>query len=68
MKAKIVAQYDPPPIPDRTKDWRAYDALRCDETGPFGYGRTREAAIADLMEQLGASIEETCMLLMEQAS
>ena len=59
---KIVAEYWPPPIPQRDFDWCAIDEDRydvdCDQGGyfaksPIGYGRTREAAVADLLEQLG---------------
>jgi len=37
-----------PPIPIRDFDWCAY---RDPEVTPYGYGRTEEAAIADLLEQ-----------------
>jgi hypothetical protein len=58
---KIVAHYDPPPIPVRNFDWHAIDAdtydCDCDQDGffslaPIGYGRTEAEAIGDLMEQL----------------
>lgn len=48
---RIIATYDPPPIPIRNHDWSAtldgYDA-----GDPIGWGRTREEAVADLEEQL----------------
>ncbi|CAB4140886.1 hypothetical protein UFOVP399_4 [uncultured Caudovirales phage] len=49
--SRIVATYDPPPIPVRNCDWSAvldtYDA-----GDPIGWGRTRDEAVADLEEQL----------------
>lgn len=39
-----------PPIPIRHMDWRAY--VDGHEEGCVGYGPTREAAVADLYEQL----------------
>ena len=46
----ICVLYDPKPIPIRQFDW---SAVRADyELGmPQGFGETREAAIADLLEQ-----------------
>ena len=48
---RIIATYDPPPIPLRHSDWSAvlddYDA-----GDPIGWGRTRDEAVADLEEQL----------------
>jgi hypothetical protein len=48
---RIIATYDPPPIPVRNCDWSAtldtYDA-----GDPIGWGRTRDEAVADLEEQL----------------
>lgn len=50
---KIETAYAYPPIPDRSFDYSAvtedYDGdARC----PVGYGRTEEAAIADLLQQI----------------
>jgi hypothetical protein len=48
---KIITSYDPPPIPLRRFDWSAYqDGWEPGE--PFGRGPTKEAAIADLLEQI----------------
>jgi hypothetical protein len=48
---KIITSYDFPPISDRRFDWSAYQDGW--EPGlPLGHGPTREAAIADLLEQL----------------
>ena len=48
---KIVTEFTYPPIPKRDWDWAAY--LDGYEPGdPVGYGRTEEAAITDLKEQL----------------
>lgn len=50
---RIVTQYAPPPIPDRNYDWSAVDDESYDgPDSPIGRGATKEAAIADLMEQL----------------
>lgn len=56
----IQTEFVNPPIPNRNFDWRAIDVDTYDEeTGkPAGYGRTEQAAIADLMGQLGATCEE----------
>jgi hypothetical protein len=46
---KIKTEHVFPPIPDRRFDWSAcYDDQ--DETGPFGWGPTEEAAIKDLQD------------------
>lgn len=42
-----------PPIPIRQFDWAAY--VDGHEDGVVGYGPTREAAVADLYEQLEAA-------------
>lgn len=47
VKVKVIHDY--PPIPIRTMDWCAYIDGR-EEDGFYGYGRTREAAIRDLIE------------------
>lgn len=54
MKIRTVYEY--PPIPIRDYDWYAidddtYDGAP-DSHDPVGWGRTEEAAIADLMEQI----------------
>lgn len=50
MKAKIVTDYWPKPIPDRRYDW---DAIREDysEGDPIGHGITEQDAINDLVQQ-----------------
>ena len=47
---KIITKYDPPPIPDRRFDWRAYreNDLANSEGHHCGYGPSREEALADL--------------------
>ena len=46
----IIAKYDPPPILQRQFDWSAVEDGY--EPGcPIGYGRTRQEAVADLLEQ-----------------
>lgn len=48
MKPKIVTSFVYPPIPIRTSDWCAYrDGL--EEAGNYGWGRTEQEAIADLL-------------------
>jgi len=49
---KVVAIYDPPPIPIRDYDWIAYDDDTYDGGQPLGRGKTRADAIADLLAQL----------------
>jgi hypothetical protein len=50
---KIRTEYVYPPIPIRDFDWSAVDDDTYDGEGcPIGHGRTEEAAIADLMEQI----------------
>lgn len=53
-KREIITSFEFPPIPDRRFDWSAifddYDGAE-DSRCPIGRGPTREAAIADLMEQ-----------------
>ena len=42
-----------PPIPNRNHDWCAFDDNTYDGPGStIGWGPTKEAAIADLMERL----------------
>lgn len=48
----IVAHAVFPPIPDNRGDWQAFDDRTYDGSGPLGVGATREAAIADLVEQI----------------
>lgn len=52
---KIVTSFDPKPIPRRDFDWCAvtddYDGAQ-DSRCPIGYGRTEDAAIADLISLL----------------
>ena len=46
---KIVTWFEYPPIPVRNFDWCAcYDGE--EENGGYGYGRTEQEAIADLIE------------------
>ncbi len=47
----IVASFDWPPIADRSLDWSAV-TTDYEPGHPIGHGRTKEAAIADLLEQL----------------
>lgn len=50
---KIKTDYWPKPIPMRNFDWSAVDDNTYDGPGcPIGHGRTRDEAIADLLEQI----------------
>ncbi len=52
MAKRIVTHHVCPPIPVRDFDWRAY--LDGYEPGdPMGEGPTEDAAVADLLAQLG---------------
>lgn len=44
---KIIISHVYPPIPDRQFDWCAYWAGE-EETGHYGYGKTKAEAMADL--------------------
>jgi hypothetical protein len=50
----ITTIHDPPPIPIRSFDWKAYDGRTYDpEMFPIiGWGATEEEAIADLLRQI----------------
>jgi hypothetical protein len=51
MSIKIITSYDFPPIPLRRFDWSAYQD-GWEPGAPLGRGATKEAAIADPLEQL----------------
>lgn len=48
VKSRPITSYIFPPIQDRRFDWCAY----FDPEHIYGYGRTEQEAIADLMEQV----------------
>lgn len=50
MADRILTSFDYPPIPDRSMDWSAW--IDGKEEMATGYGRTKAAAIEDLLEQL----------------
>ena len=50
MAHPVVTVYDPTPIPIRRFDWSAYRE-GYEGGDPLGFGPTREAAIADLLEE-----------------
>jgi hypothetical protein len=51
---KIRTEYVYPPIPVRDFDWSAVDDDTYDGPGsPIGTGATEQAAIADLLQQIG---------------
>jgi len=47
---KTVFEY--PPIPCRNFDWCAYDDRRGADDSPYGWGRTEDEAVANLLDQL----------------
>lgn len=48
---KIETSFDYPPVPDRNYDWSAWDSDTYEEGEPLGHGRTKQAAIDDLLNQ-----------------
>lgn len=60
----LVIDYVFPPIPVRSFDWAVWIDGR-EESGPYGRGPTREAAINDLFEQL--AIDDLFEQLEEEA-
>jgi len=48
MNAKIITSFEYPPIPWRKWDWCAYREGQ-EPDGNYGWGSTREEAIADLL-------------------
>ena len=50
----IVVTHVYPPIPFRNFDWCAY-VEGTEETGRYGYGRTKQEAIDELMERIEES-------------
>lgn len=48
MEREIVTSFVHPPIPTRAFDWCAYRDGQ-EELGGYGYGPTKEAAVADLL-------------------
>lgn len=52
MRDKIVhVRFVWPPIPDRAFDWCAYFDEH-EEDGPYGYGKTPEGALEELVQAL----------------
>lgn len=49
MQKKIVTSYVNPPIPIRSYDWCAFRDGE-EENGGYGYGKTEQEAIDDLLE------------------
>ena len=48
---KIITEHKYPPIPDRSFDWMAY--REGEEDAPYGWGKTEQEAINDLLENEG---------------
>ena len=57
MNTKIITQNICPPIPSRAFDWIAYQE-NSDETGPYGFGKTKKEAIKDLNELIDSDFTE----------
>jgi hypothetical protein len=53
----LVVDFIYPPIPTRAFDWCVYEDGR-EEAMEYGYGATREAAVADYFEQYGEEEDE----------
>lgn len=55
----IKTYYDPPPIPQRDFDWAAidYSTYGGEPSDPVGFGKTKEEAIQDLLDQIAMSQE-----------
>lgn len=51
---EIKTYYDPPPIPMRDFDWAAIDIRTYggEPSDPIGFGKTKNAAIKELVNQL----------------
>lgn len=51
---EIQTYYDPPPIPMRDFDWAAVDISTYggEPSDPIGFGKTKEDAIRELVEQI----------------
>lgn len=64
---KIAVFYDPPPIPSRNCDYRAYDVDNYEPGMPIGYGATEEEALADLQDRL-AEAEDSASADCERSS
>ena len=45
----IETDYRPMPIPDRDRDWSAWEKDNCDEDSIVGYGKTEAEAINKLL-------------------
>jgi len=59
--AKIVTNFDYPPIPIRQFDWSAIDDDTYDGEGcPIGHGATEQEAIDDLLDQICAARNADC--------
>jgi hypothetical protein len=58
----IVTDFINPPISLRCFDFCAYDRNTYEPGGLIGYGRTKEAAVCDLLTQLGEQRETTLEL------
>ena len=52
MKIQILITHVWPPIPIRDFDFCAYDDSRGEDSSPRGWGKSPEAALADLRQQL----------------
>lgn len=53
----IVIQHVNPPFPGSNYDWCAFPEGK-EETGPYGWGKTKLEAVVDLYDSLSESLEE----------
>lgn len=52
----VETNYDPPPIPIREYDWAA--AFDWEPGNPVGYGKTKQDALNDLVQQVWEQEDE----------
>lgn len=57
MTPKIITRHIFPPIPDRRFDWIAYFDDQ-EERGEYGYGRTEQEAVAELLADYGDEYDD----------
>jgi hypothetical protein len=56
---KLIVTHVYPPIPDRSNDWCAYYDNDVESANLYGWGSTKEAALAELAEIIAEFNEST---------
>jgi len=59
MNEKIITENVFPPIPTRQFDWCAWFDGH-EESGPYGWGVSKDKAIAELLQTQGLSPDRSC--------